>query len=273
MVKSLRVARSRVSAGVPAESVAVHAVASRLVRAIGKPAIHAWRRRKARMEAHLRWHYYVRRRTWLRFLFPRPLVRSFDLTDASAVGSRRLEVGGGPYGQAGYIHVDIDPRAKHLEALAPAWRLPFPNDWAQEVLSIHALEHVAPNLLVPTLREWYRVLQPGGVVRVHVPNGPELMRAFEQSPISGKWGILGSLLGMYCGPEANRPEDLPTRADHQLVFDAPLLGWALSEAGFSEVKDVTASLEDRHTAAWHDIVRHYSLGAEATKAPRPTESS
>lgn len=198
---------------------------------------------------------------------PRQLREIVGLDDESAIGTRRLEVGGGPHAQAGFVHVDIDPGAHHLEWVAPAWDLPLPDDWAQEILAVHALEHVEPRRLRATLTEWRRVLAPGGRVRVHVPNGPALMDAFKSSAVEEKWPIIGSLLGMYCGPGVRDPSGLKLRSDHQLIFDAQLLSWALRSAGFVGFRDLTGVVHDRHTEAWRPLVTDYSLVAEALKPP------
>jgi hypothetical protein len=187
------------------------------------------------------------------------------LDDESAIGSRRLEVGGGPHAQRGFLHVDIDAGAHHLEWVAPAWELPLPDAWATEISAIHALEHVEPARLLQTLGEWRRVLAPSGRVQVHVPNGPALMDAFRSSSVQEKWPIMGSLLGMYCGPEVRDPRELSVRSDHQLIFDLPLLSWALESAGFTDVRDLTGVVEDRHTQPWQALVPDYSLIAEARK--------
>jgi SAM-dependent methyltransferase len=198
-------------------------------------------------------------------LAPRRVRERLGLADPEARGTRKIEIGGGPHAQPGYLHVDVDPGAHHLEAVAEAWDLPFPDSWATEILSVHQLEHVHPSQLLDTLREWRRVLQPGGVVRVHVPNGPELMTAFNRSSIDEKWPIMGSLLGMYCSPEARRPGDLTVRSDHQIIFDRPVLRWALTEAGFEPVEDLTDSFEDRHTEGWRGLVDRYSIVMTGTK--------
>jgi SAM-dependent methyltransferase len=187
------------------------------------------------------------------------------LDDPSAIGSRRLEIGGGPHAQRGFLHVDIDPGAHHLEWVAPAWRLPVPDGWASEIVAIHALEHVEPARLLETLEEWHRALAPGGRVELHVPNGPALMRAFVERPVPEKWPIMGSILGMYCSPEVRSPSGLTTRSDHQLIFDVPMLRWALESAGFAAVRDLTGVAEDRHSASWRPLVPDYSLIAEARK--------
>jgi SAM-dependent methyltransferase len=196
---------------------------------------------------------------------PTALKDALGLDDPSAIGSTRLEIGGGPHAQRGFLHVDIDPGAHHLEWVAPAWSLPLPDGWATEVVAVHALEHVPPGRLVETLAEWRRVLAPDGRVEIHVPNGPALMEAFLARPVEEKWPIMGSILGMYCGPEVRDPRGLEERSDHQLIFDVPLLSWALEAAGFAAVRDLTGEMEDRHTEPWRGLVPDYSLIAEARK--------
>jgi hypothetical protein len=118
---------------------------------------------------------------------------------------------------------------------------------------------------VETLQEWRRVLAPDGRVEVHVPNGPALMEAFVARPVDEKWPIMGSILGMYCSPEVRDPRGLEQRSDHQLIFDVPMLSWALESAGFTGVRDLTGVVEDRHTEPWRGLVSDYSLVAEARK--------
>lgn len=144
------------------------------------------------------------------------------------------------------------------------WSLPLPDDSAIEVRAIHALEHVEPAHLVETLSEWRRVLVPGGAVHISVPNAPAIMAAFEAASIPDKWPLMGSLLGMYCNPQSRSPDDLTLRSDHQIVFDHDVLAWALDQAGFGEVVDLTYEDEDRHSLAWRPMVDRYSLIMRAT---------
>ena len=213
----------------------------------------------------VRRRYYRGRRPWLQRLLPPVVRRKAGLDDPSAVGSRKLEIGGGPFPHSGYIHVDVDPRARHLEAFAPAWELPFPDRWASEILAVHSLEHVHPRKLLPTLREWHRVLTPGGRVQVHVPNGPELVQSLFASPVPEKWRTMGALLGMYCHPGVRSPEELEVPSDHQLVFDWDMLAWALTDAGFAAVSDLTGQVDDSHTEAWREVVPHFSLVVQAIR--------
>jgi len=183
------------------------------------------------------------------------------------LGDLRVEVGSGTEPLKGYFHIDKWPWSPHLEAIALMWRLPLPDCSASEVRAIHSLEHVEPPRLIATLEEWRRVLVTGGTLYVSVPNGPAIMAAFERASVPEKWPLIGSLLGMYCNIDDQDPSALTLRADHQIVFSRELLEWALREAGFTEIRDLTAEMADRHTIAWRSLVPQYSLIMRATAFP------
>jgi ubiquinone/menaquinone biosynthesis C-methylase UbiE len=202
---------------------------------------------------------------WLVDAMPARARRRLGLDDVEALTRRRLEIGGGSYPTPGFVHVDLDPYAEHLEAYAPAWSLPLPDGWARELLAVHSLEHVEPPRLRATLREWLRVLEPGGRVRIHVPNTAELMQAYAASPPREKWRVMGALLGMYCAADVSAPEELEARCDHQVFFDGDLLRELLVEVGFQDVQDRTGQVSDRHTEAWKSVVPHFSLVFEGRR--------
>lgn len=79
---------------------------------------------------------------WLRTL-PAPLRRSWRL-EAPLPGSRRIEVGSGWNPLPGYIHVDVDPDSFKVDLLVRGHVLPFPDDWADEVLSVYMIECSPP---------------------------------------------------------------------------------------------------------------------------------
>jgi hypothetical protein len=230
----------------------------------------AWLHRAARP---VRRSYYEegRRRRVIASL-PRQWRVRLGLDDPTAVGSRRIEIGSGDRPSPGHIHVDMDAEAWHTEVRAPAWRLPFSDEWAEEILAIHSLEHVPPLLILPTLREWRRVLRPGATLRVHVPNCGPLMERFLSAAVDEKWALAGGLLGMCCSPTDRTPERFRQLSQHQILFDAPLLRWVLAEAGFGDLVDLTEEVADFHTEAWKDLVPRYSLVVEARK-PGPSPQS
>ena len=197
---------------------------------------------------------------WTRALdkTPRALRSRLGLDDRSAVGSRKIELGGGPHPLSGYLHVDADWHSSHLEAIAGAADLPFPDDFAEEIVAIHLLEHVHPTAVAATLAEWRRVLRPGGVLQVHVPDFKALSSKFLQASGDEKWKFMSAILGMYSGAEVAGPKEVVSLPDHKLLLDWPTLG-----AGFDPVEDVSAFVRDRHTNGWSPVMEQISLVARA----------
>lgn len=81
----------------------------------------------------------------------------------------KLDMGCGIKPAAGYTGIDLYVVGEGI-VNAPMWKLPFPDDSIEEVYSCHALEHVPKRGIVPTLKEWHRVLEPGGMVNISVPD-------------------------------------------------------------------------------------------------------
>lgn len=81
----------------------------------------------------------------------------------------KLDIGNGPLDAHGPDFVTIDAYAP-ADICADMWSLPFPDGSVSEIWSSHALEHIARAKVMPTLREWHRVLEPGGVATISVPD-------------------------------------------------------------------------------------------------------
>jgi len=203
---------------------------------------------------------------WVRAL-PAPLRRRWRL-DAPAEGDRRFEVGSGWNPQPGYIHVDVDPDSPQLDFLSDKSLL-VRDGWADEVLSVHMIEHVSPLSLRHVLKEWYRVLRNGGELRIHTPNGEAIGRALVESA-SGRpshfWPVQSAIFGYFRHPrEVNGPEGLRDRGDHTMVFTFPVLRMLLQEAGFSLVEDMSGRDPCYHFSEWEGYVSGLCLEIRAVK--------
>jgi SAM-dependent methyltransferase len=186
--------------------------------------------------------------------------------NGNVVSPLRVEIGGGPFPSPGYVHVDGDRRARHVEYLAPAWELPFADGSVEEILAIHVLEHVHPALTSRTLGEWRRALRPGGVVQIHVPNAAAILAAYLHGDVRTKWFAMSAIFGTPCGPEWTNPADLDGRAswtEHQALYDVELLTDVVSQAGFTEIEDITDDVSDRHDEGWADVIPRLSLKVRA----------
>lgn len=80
----------------------------------------------------------------------------------------KLDIGCGHNKRAGFVGVDAYEAVADIRA--PMWALPFGDGEVEAIYSSHALEHVMGAQVCPTLCEWFRVLQSGGVLELRVPD-------------------------------------------------------------------------------------------------------
>lgn len=66
--------------------------------------------------------------------------------------------------------IRIDPYAEGADVKAFADKLPYEDNSIQEIWSSHMLEHIGKLEVVPTLKEWFRVLKSGGKLTIRVPD-------------------------------------------------------------------------------------------------------
>lgn len=102
-------------------------------------------------------------------------------TSAPAAAATRLNLGCGDKILPGYINVDVvEARAgKSPDVICDLHHLtPFPDDHADEVLAVHVVEHFWRWEVEDVLREWVRVLRPGGRMVLECPNLRSACEAF-----------------------------------------------------------------------------------------------
>jgi predicted SAM-dependent methyltransferase len=240
----------------------------------GDPLLHRTRGRTLRrlgiraLSALRTASYRGRASTALQLVGPR-FVRRYRLRPPPE-GKRRLDLGSGAHPRPGYIHIDTDPASPHLEFLVSGYRLPLPEWWADEINATHMLEHVPPPQINRVLREWFRVLRPGGILEVHVPNARPLAEVLlDDAADTAQWAAQNAIFGYWAHPaDVRGPEALSTPPDHTIVFTPRMLEEVLTRAGFEQVRDVTGENPCRHLVDWTPYIPRMCL--EVT-AKRPLE--
>lgn len=81
----------------------------------------------------------------------------------------KLDIGSDKATKRGEEYRSVSPFG-HAEIKAEMWALPFTDASVDAIWSSHALEHVSIYRVAAALREWARVLKPGRVAIVQVPN-------------------------------------------------------------------------------------------------------
>ena len=191
------------------------------------PLRDAWRRLRLELVVG-----YVHRRT----LFQ----RRGAITALNARRGLRLQLGSGDQLKAGWVNVDIHPAADLRLDVRRPW--PFADATAALVYAEHLFEHLAwPGDSRHFLAEARRILAPGGVLRLSVPDLGRHVRAYVDRDESFR-----AQFAPFLPPEAVTLGDALNHhfrqfGEHQYAYDADTLGTLLRDAGFDDVQRVAPS--------------------------------
>ena len=91
-----------------------------------------------------------------------------------------LNLGCGSRYLDGWTNLDITPVSPHIQACNLLNGIPFPDNTFEFVYHSHLLEHLPKSKAAGVLKECCRVLKPGGVIRVVVPDLEHITRLYLQ---------------------------------------------------------------------------------------------
>ena len=109
---------------------------------------------------------------------------------------------------------------------------PFPENRFRGIYTEHCLEHIGLDDLKKNLAEFYRLLKPGGRVRIVVPDG-ELYLDLYQKQKQGE-NVKMPYQEFYVSPMA-RINGLFRNHGHQFIHDFETFRILLAEVGFKDI--------------------------------------
>lgn len=93
---------------------------------------------------------------------------------------KKLQIGSGENNlMEGWLNTDLICRNKRVAFLDAGEKFPFPQNTFQFIYSEHIFEHLTFHQALNMLKECYRVLKPGGVLRMATPNFDFLMGLYQ----------------------------------------------------------------------------------------------
>ena len=159
----------------------------------------------------------------------------------------RLNIGCGMQQISGFLGVDFDPDV-HPDVLAECGELPYADNTVDDIYASHVLEHVPMDY--PALAEWLRVLKPGGMLTVAVP---DIVQVYYLWKHGGRWGEYNQLIDEnYVNATAFGANllvgDIPEMKSvyggpghkHQQIFLFDMLVNRVVAAGFDNVHEVAS---------------------------------
>lgn len=154
----------------------------------------------------------------------------------------RLNIGAGNKRIPGYTGVDAVARPA-ADIVAPAWAIPLEDGVADEIMAIHLIEHMVPWQAEDAIREWARLLKPGGRL---VMEQPDIIKCCQNliDGVKGKhpdqmglWGIFG---------DARSKDEFML---HRYGYSFESLRAMVKPLGFSEFRE--APTQFHRTGKWN----------------------
>lgn len=141
----------------------------------------------------------------------------------------------------GYINVDFDHPTADLKA--DVTELPYEVGTVDEILAFHILEHfragdyephlsnpINPKTAKQALEEWHRVLKPGGILHIKVPDFDKIVWLCFNCP---EWARGHSTV---LSPFKNFSDWIVSNGQHQCLFDKETMTQLLEMVGFNSIQ-------------------------------------
>ena len=149
----------------------------------------------------------------------------------------RLHIGCGPKVKKTWINIDLSPHADiTLDMREP---LPFLENSCSIIYSEHFFEHLDYPLHAKSfLRECYRVLEPGGVISIGVPDTEWPIAEYAGTRCEDYFRIAKERWNpKWCQTEMEQINyHFRQDGDHRFAYDFVTLAQALSSVGFQDIK-------------------------------------
>lgn len=172
----------------------------------------------------------------------------------------------------GWVHVDMS-EMPHINYSSAMDQLPFINDNTVEIIYIsHGLNYLAPGTVDAAFDEWYRVLEPNGILRLSVPNPSAFWQIYQNT------GDINQISGaLYGRMNINTPLG-PRTVQHQAQYDIKTLSKLFTTHRFYNIhtwdwrETEHANIDDYSQAYWPHMQKDtgilLSLNIQAQKFVR-----
>jgi predicted SAM-dependent methyltransferase len=194
----------------------------------------------------------------------------------------KLQLGAGQNILPGWFNTDYFPR-ENIFFLDVTKTFPIPESSFNFIFTEHHIEHISYKNAVFMLKECYKILKPGGVIKITTPDLKTSLNNYLHNDFEGK-GIVNTTKDyIYSGfykavnyiPvddyfKAHEINDMFMNYEHQFIYDFESMKRILANAGFINIKDCgpqDSVHQEFHHIESHDsdFDKYFSLSVEAEK--------
>ena len=195
----------------------------------------------------------------------------------------KLQIGSGSTALEGWLCTDLIPGKRGVVYLDATKKFPFKDNTFQYVFSEHMIEHVSHSQGLAMLKECFRVMKPGGCIRIATPDLKQVARLYtdKDSDICKdyiKWSMdkfANEERDKYGYNNAIVVNYFFHKWGHQFIYDEEILKKTMLEAGFKQPvkmsihhseKPELNQIENHHIAVGSDeMITFETLVVEAVK--------
>jgi len=109
----------------------------------------------------------------------------------------------------------------------------FPDNFATKIFHMHFIEHLDIHKGYEALKNWYRVLAPGGLLQFETPDADETFRFWLNMTHEERWKQIENLWLGY-RMQIWGTQDAPGM-QHKIIYDKPKMIEMLKEIGFKNI--------------------------------------
>lgn len=181
-----------------------------------------------------------RKLRWTRrliFRVDQRLIKKYFLENET----KKLQLGSGSNALTGWLNTNYYPKSDKVVHVDATKKFPFTDKTFDYIYNEHMFEHITINQGIDMLNECYRVLKPGGILRIVTPDFQFLLDLYNEEKTDSQKKYIKTNTEMFI-------KDAPYEADiivinnffkdwgHQFIYDEKALKKAFSDAGFTKVK-------------------------------------
>ena len=171
---------------------------------------------------------------------------------ASSASAAKLQLGAGSNVLNGWFNTDLEPQYPEIYVLDVTKPFQIPSKTFDYIFSEHHIEHVTFSKGNFMLRECFRILKPGGVIRLATPDLAVILGLYTNDLNESQKNYIRFISDAFItGMKTRNPVFVINNAfrnwDHQFLYDKELLKHCLETTGFTKVVQV-APKHSAHTA-------------------------
>jgi len=156
---------------------------------------------------------------------------------------RKLNIGAGGAPMPGWLNSDIEPKTKGILQLDATQKFPIGDNSFDYIYSEHMIEHITYNDAKRMISECFRILKPGGVIRISTPDLSFLVDLYKDNKSEVQTQFIRHSTDIWLDTPYSSVfviNNYVRAWGHQFIYDSEVLGNLLKQFGFVKINTFQA---------------------------------